>query len=329
SALCACRAATVTPTGNAAPAATTTAPGGPPSPYRVVTEPGDGLGDLYALISNAAVSIEVTMYELADSRAEALLVAAAARRVTVRVILDRNREAGANQAAFTFLSTRGVQVRWAPPRFAATHQKTIIVDGATAAILTLNLTSRYYPTSRDFAVIDSAPADVAALHQVFEADFAGTPITPSARSAVVWSPGSQPALVALIGSARSTVAVENEEMSAPDIVAALAAAARRNVHVTVTMTDSTAWAAAFATLRAAGVDIGVYHGETPIYIHAKVVAVDAATAGGHVFVGSENFTVASLAYNREAGIIVADRSVVTSVNATLGRDFAGATRWQP
>ncbi len=48
-----------------------------------------------------------------------------------------------------------------------------------------------------------------------------------------------------------------------------------------------------------------------------------------MFIGSENFTVASLAYNREAGVIVADPTVVTSVNATLGRDFAGAARWRP
>ncbi|MDQ6615073.1 MAG: phospholipase D-like domain-containing protein [Actinomycetota bacterium] len=150
-------------------------------------EPGDELGGLYALISTAAA--EVTMYELVDSRAETLLAAAAARGVTVRVVLDPNREGGANQAAFAFLSTRGVQVRWAPSSFSATHQKTIIVDGATAAILTLNLTSRYYPTPRDFALIDTAPADVAALRQVFEADFAGTPITPHAGTVVVAPPG--------------------------------------------------------------------------------------------------------------------------------------------
>ena len=276
--MCGCQA--VTATGPAAPGAATTRPAASLSArYRLVTEPGDGLGDLYALISTAAGSVDMAMYELVDPRAETLLAAAAARGVSVRVVLDRNREGGANQAAYAFLSAHGVQVHWAPPSFAAAHQKTIIVDGATAAVLTLNLTSRYYPTSRDFALIDSAPADVAALRQVFEADFAGTPITPGAGSAVVWSPGSQAALVALIGSARTTVAVENEEMSAPGIVAALSAAARRKVHVTVTMTDSKAWAAQFAALRSAGVDIGVYQGETPIYIHAKAIAVDAGTAG--------------------------------------------------
>ncbi len=38
-----------------------------------------------------------------------------------------------------------------------THQKTITVDGDVSAVMTLNLTSEYYSTTRDFAVIDRDP----------------------------------------------------------------------------------------------------------------------------------------------------------------------------
>lgn len=109
---------------------------------------------------------------------------------------------------------------------------------------------------------------MAAVETVFSADFAGVSVTPGDGDDLVWSPGSQAPLVALISSARLSVAVENEELSAPAIVGALAGYARRGVDVTVTLTASPSWAAAFAELCAAGAHVRTYHGETPLYIHA-------------------------------------------------------------
>jgi cardiolipin synthase A/B len=329
--LAGCRSASApatAPASSAPPAPTTS--GAAPRPVAgstVVTEPDAGLTPVYDLMASATASLDLAMYELVDTRAETILAGDAARGVKVRVMLDHNLEATANTAAFTFLSGRGVTVRWAPPGFAATHEKALVVDSKTAAIMTLNLMSRYYPNTRDFAVIDTDGADVAAIETVFSADFGGTAISPSNGDDLLWSPGSEARLVALIASARSTVAVESEELSASAIVDALAAAAQRGVAVTVTMTTSTSWAPAFNRLTAAGAHVRTYHGETPIYIHAKVVVVDAGTATGQVFVGSENFTLASLDRNRELGLIVTTPAVVASLQSTLARDFAGATPW--
>ena len=57
-----------------------------------------------------------------------------------------------------------------------------------------------------------------------------------------------------------------------------------------------------------------------LYIHAKVIVVDGATA----FVGSQNFSTSSLDDNRELGVITTDPVVVTSVSTTLAQDAAGA-----
>ena len=296
--------------------------------YQVVTEPDDGMTGLYRLLDSATTSVELSMYELVDQRAETILAAGAARGVHERVVLDHNREGAANAAAYSYLTTHGVAVHWAPAGFAASHQKTAIIDRRIAAVMTLNLTARYYPNSRDFAVVDTDPADVAAIAQVFDADFAGVLIDPPPDPALVWSPGSEAPVVALINSARSSVAVETEEMVDRPVVDALAAGAHRGIIVTVTMTDSPTWAPAFATLAAAGVRIHVYHGETPIYIHAKAVVVDAGGSGQRALIGSENFTVASLSHNRELGVIIDTPAPVGSVAAMLARDFAGATPWR-
>lgn len=319
------------PTASTGPTSTapTTAPGAtaPAGRFEIVTEPDDGMARLYALLSSATTSVDMEMYELQDIQAEDILSADAARDVTVRVILDRNRESEANAAAYAYLMSHGVQVHWAPPGFEADHEKAVVVDGTTAAILTLNLTSRYYATTRDFGVIDRDQPDVRAIEQVFDADFAGETITAPTGDDLVWSPGSQAQLAALIDSAQFSVAVENEEMSDPTIIAALSAAARRHVQVTVTMTASSEWDKAFATLTGAGVQVRVDTGETPLYIHAKVADIDSGMPGAMVFIGSENDTAASLERNRELGVILADPALTASVGATVQHDFEAAAPW--
>src|SRR6202050_5416516 len=99
--------------------------------------------------------LDLTMYELSDPRAEQILVADHDRGVRVRVLLDRDYSGGSvNQAAYSTLSGAGVPVAWANDS-EIFHQKTITVDGAQSALMTGNLTSQYYATTRDFVIMDS------------------------------------------------------------------------------------------------------------------------------------------------------------------------------
>ena len=54
--------------------------------------------------------------------------------------------------------------------------------------MTANLTSEYYSSTRDFLVLDTKPADVSAIAQVFNADFAHRPVQPGDGKDLVWSP---------------------------------------------------------------------------------------------------------------------------------------------
>src|ERR1700691_3851602 len=60
----------------------------------LIIEPGAGFSPFYGLINGARHSIDVTMYEFADTTAEHDLAAAAKRGVQVHVILDRREERG-------------------------------------------------------------------------------------------------------------------------------------------------------------------------------------------------------------------------------------------
>jgi cardiolipin synthase len=295
----------------------------------LLVEPDQGIAPIDALIASAHKSIDLTMYELVDTDADLALELAAGRGVNVRVLLDVNREKAANLAAYTELTGMRVHVAWADPRYAATHQKTLVIDGSVAAVMTLNMTSRYYSSTRDFAVIDRNRADVAAIEQVFNADFTHARITASPATDLVWSPNqSEPALLSLIDSATSSLLIENEEMADKPVTAALVSAAHRGVRVVVVMTDQTDWHSVFASLVTAHAVVRIYAATASLYIHAKVVVADAGTPHQRAFVGSENFSNASLNQNRELGVETTDPGVVAGLTTTLNSDAAGAQSWR-
>jgi hypothetical protein len=92
------------------------------------------------------------------------------------------------------------------------------------------------------------------------------------------------------------------------------------VDVTVVMTADAEWDAAFSQLEADGVHVVLYPDTaSALYIHAKVIDVDGAKA----FIGSENFSTASLDYNRELGLITSSADLLGPLNATLSGDVAG------
>ncbi|HTZ43479.1 MAG TPA: phospholipase D-like domain-containing protein [Jatrophihabitans sp.] len=298
------------------------------SKYTLVTEPADKYQAIYSLINSATSSLNMTMYELTDTVAEQDLANAASRGVNVRVVLDVNREKSNNQSAYTYLAGHGVHVVWAPTQYAATHQKTITVDGTTSAIMSGNLTSQYYSTSRDFAVLDSNLVDIAAITKVFNADYANTSITPTDGDNLVWSPtDSQSKLLALINAATSTLGIENEEMADTAVTNALVAAANRGVKVHITMTDNSSYHTAFNQLVAAGAVVHLYSASASLYIHAKVIDVDAALSSHRDYVGSINFSDYSLNKNRELGFITSDSVIDAGLDSTLASDFAGGTNY--
>ena len=143
----------------------------------------------------------------------------------------------------------------------------------------------------------------------------------------MWSPtNSQAAILAVISSAKHTLPVENEEMGDPIITSALEAAAKRGVNVKITMTAQSEWDSAFSALVKAGAHVRTYKDSTKVlYIHAKAVVADAGSSDEQMFVGSENFSAASLRRNRELGIRTTNKPVISAVAAVLAADYAGAT----
>jgi phosphatidylserine/phosphatidylglycerophosphate/cardiolipin synthase-like enzyme len=291
---------------------------------RLVAEPQAGVTPFIEMIGGARHSVTLTDYELSDRSVERALAAAAARRVDVRVLLNGgyyDEPDSTNASAYSYLAAHHVHVHYTPEYFALTHQKTLTVDGTTAAIMTLNFTGDY-STTRDFAVIDQRPADLRAILATFNADWAGRSISPSRGSGdLVWSPGAAAAVLALINGAHGSIDLENEELDYSPATAALCAAARRGVDVRIVMTYSHDWRAALEHLASCGAHVRLYYGQT-YYIHAKILEVGGAVA----LIGSQNLSTTSLDYNRELSIEVRSKPLLSQLARDFVSDWAGGSK---
>ncbi|GAA2510004.1 hypothetical protein GCM10023100_34080 [Actinocorallia cavernae] len=293
------------------------------------SQAGTGQPTIYDFINSATSKLDMTMYELEDTTAVNDLVALEKKGVTVRVVLDRQHKSEDN-AAYTTLTAAGVGVVWSSSSYVYTHQKTITVDGTKSLVLTGNLTSQYYTTSRDYGVFTDDSRDVAAIEKVFDADYAGTAITPTDGDHLLWSPtDSRSRLVSFINAATKTLDVQELEFSDSTVVNAIVARAKAGVKVRVVLEDPASYASEVAAVKAAGGTVVGYSDPNGFYIHAKAMVADYGLSTQAVEAGSMNISSNSLSNNRELGIIMTGtgvaQPVAQTIETTFSSDYAGGT----
>jgi cardiolipin synthase A/B len=228
--------------------------------------------------------------------------------------------------AITQLTKAGIQCRQAPAAFEVTHEKAFVVDGATAIVMSFNLTSDYFGGTRDFGIVTTVPAEVAEIAAVFEADWNNQPAAPKVSS-LVWSPvNSRAKLTALVNGAAKSLDIYCEEVDDPGTLGAMVAAAKRGVKVrfiAAALTDQgkvNANAQGITYLTGGGVSAVC---KSFLYIHAKMILADLGQAAAKAYIGSENFSCVSLGDNRECGILVSEPAILQRIESTYNAD------WQP
>ncbi len=272
------------------------------------------------------------MFHLTLPEVEAALAAAAARGVDVRVILDgKSLESHSSAALAQRLTDHGVAVTASSPAFSITHVKAMVVDGARALVMSLNLT-RPYDRTRDYAVETDDRGVVDELLRVFDADVdnaaRGAKNTPPlASDALVWSPvDAEARLVRLVDSAQRSIVASTENLGDKPMLQAFARAAARGVRVRVLVPlcdeggEPLRNVKFVAELDRKNVDARLMPApssrEQP-YMHAKMMIVD----GARTFVGSINLSENSMRRARELGIVFDDRSATTAFSSTFESDW--------
>ena len=287
----------------------------------LITEPDQGVTPVLNLLNNAQKSIDLVMYQMTDKEISDALISARGRGLNVRVLLNLGyfgkKETTTNDLVYEYLQKGGVQVHWTPGSFALTHQKTLVIDNNKALIMTWNFVPKYYPTGRDFGILDADQTDVNAIEETFSADWNNQQISSSLGDDLVWSPTSENDMLLVIKNAKTSLDIYNEEINYQTITDALKDAHARGVTVRIIMTYSTANKPIFTDLINSGIQVHTYSGTKKLYIHAKSIVADKSYA----FVGSENFSFNSLNKNLELGIFVKDSEIISSIENTFNSDW--------
>lgn len=290
------------------------------------TEPDAGVAPVLDAIRGARKSVDVEVYIFTEKAVLESLKAAKDRGVKVRVLMEKepfnpgnpSQPLPVNYAAAKYLKENGVTYGWTGDAFNFTHQKSLVVDGQTAVIMTSNLTKGAFTKNREYGILDRDPADAAVTQQIFDADWAHKPISVSSRNLVVSPDNSRPQLEKLISSARKSIHVQDEVMADPAVFKLLGDRAKAGVDVRVQLgrLSGSADEDAKAALLAAGVrHVRVVDSPT---LHCKMILADQKSA----YVGSINLTTNSLEKNRELGVIVDDPRTVADISATAEKDWA-------
>lgn len=294
----------------------------------VYVEPEAGEGPVLRAIEGAQRSLWVEVYLLTDRNVIHALEDAANRGVDVRVLLDLNPYGvGTTSPRQTLqeLQAAGVKAEGADSAYHYTHEKAIIVDGATLEILTANLTKSglggsSYSANREYGVVDTNAADVQEAMAIFTADWQRVTPALTDPNLVVSPVNARARLEAFIVAAKTMLWVEDEEMYDQAIEDALIATAQRGVTVEVVLpqpSGSSGASADVARLLRGGVHVRYI---TIVYMHAKLMIAD----GSRAFVGSENFSANSLDNNRELGLLIAEPQVITTLSDTFQLDWGHA-----
>lgn len=298
----------------------------------LVVEPAAAEAPYLRVIAGARHALDVNAYLLTDTTIRQALLAAAERGVRVQVIVAGNpyRDAQALRAERAAFAGTGVALRTAPGRFehpyTFDHAKYVVADpGYPDAAAILGSSNLSYAGlgggDRDYDWVTGRSAVVAALAEVFRADWNGKMAGRAPRRTLVLSPGAEPALVSLLSSARHSIDIETEEFGdVPQVIEVLEAKLRMHIPVRIVVPSgiSAYDLRQLSALSRAGAQIAKC---TWPYVHAKLVVAD-----DRAFIGSENFSSSSLNENREVGIVLTGAPAM-HLRAVFESDFAAGRRW--
>jgi cardiolipin synthase len=303
-------------------------------------------------INQAQSSILMEMFHLTDLEIVQALRAKPSQ-VQINLILDSGnlKDAGTEKIAQEILADRPnihLYPSSGPPAgFTQTHTKSMVVDGTTALITSINLTGNA-AAQRDYGVVSHDPDIISEMTLVFQADIQNSinaqsqqqPVrfTPNGvgQGNLIWSPiNSEARLVDLI---RQATRIPNgpqkflyatvENLGDAPIENALSQAAQGGVQVRIIVPQCVLGSNGsrnytfFPRLKN-GVQYRVMAHPSSAqvqYMHGKMIIL----GDGHAYVGSVNYSKNSTHDNRELGIIFRDSDVTAQIKAIFDQDWAQA-----
>jgi cardiolipin synthase len=299
----------------------------------LIVEPDDGLEPVREFIATAQNSLFIKQFTFTEPSFIQAVIDRKNAGVDIRVMLNPKRSGGdrANDETYEQLVAAGINVQWSSPKFAVTHEKSIVVDRSAALVATFNLCYKYFSQTRDYGVITRDPVHVAQIVEVFDADWDQRDWTPTAYEGLLWSnSNSRLHMAHFIDFATHRLDIQHPKYVDAVILDHIAAAVDRGVKVHVlcggkhgiSEWDILDTFASLRTLRRFGVKV---HKQKNLRLHAKLLIIDNEQA----LVGSMNIDRSAFDLRRELGITITDPPVVARLKAVFDSDWELSHQYEP
>ncbi|AAT43577.1 phospholipase D-like domain-containing protein [Picrophilus oshimae] len=286
----------------------------------IYREPEDTLSPVIDIIRSSKKRLYMNFYLIDDQRILSEIKELVSRGLDVKIIID-GRPCGDSNAENELenLLKTGAAVKKAPKRFETDssfdHAK-YLFNEKYFMIGTANLTEAAFSRNREYIIIEKTRSIRKNLEKIFDADWndkmAGD------FDSIVVSPGSEDAILSFIENSRK-ILIESEELGDDEKILNAMIKKGKKLKIILPDTLSETDYRNSLRLRDAGVRIR-YMPKNKIYMHAKMMV------SKYGFIGSQNFTKASLNNNREVGLIFKSYKYKSLLKRTFKKDWKMAEK---
>jgi len=291
----------------------------------LIVLPDDAARPILDAIAGAKKSLRIKMFVFSDPALLDAVIAAHARGVKTQVMLNPERRSGEedNEATRKKLAKAGVTVKDSNPAVDLTHEKSMVVDDATAFVKSLNWATKNLTETRDYAVVTDHRHEVGEIVECFEADWERGKFSPGTEARLIWCPiNGRDRIAEFIDGAKHTLFVQNERYQDAVILERLVRAAERGVKVHVMARPPHSLKKEKLVEGVGGLrildDVGIkIHKLKGLKLHGKMLLADGVVA----IVGSINLAPGSFDSRRELAIEVRDDEVVDRLHEIARRDW--------
>jgi len=291
----------------------------------LIVLPDDTAKPILDAVGGAQKSLRVKMFVFSDPALIAAVIDAHKRGVKTQVMLNPARRSGEaeNEATRKKLEKAGIEVKDSNPAFDVTHEKSMVADGETAMVMSLNWETKNLTETRDYAVATSHKHEVEEIAACFDADWHRKKFDPGAGAHLIWcNLNGRNRVAQFIDTAKDTLFLQNERYQDEVIIERLVRATHRGVKLHVLARPAHTLKKGKLIEGVEGLrilrDVGAkVHKLKGLRLHAKLMAAD----GRRCIIGSINLAPGSFDSRRELAIEVEDEKVMKPLHHVVTHDW--------
>ncbi|MDD3144840.1 MAG: phosphatidylserine/phosphatidylglycerophosphate/cardiolipin synthase family protein [Candidatus Gracilibacteria bacterium] len=275
------------------------------------------LENLVEKINNAEKYVYIEVYMLTETRIRESLIKAKKRGIDIKVIMEKDPYLAysINNKTYDEFQKNNIDVVWSNTKnYSLNHTKLILIDGLNI-ISTGNLTYSTFTQNRDFFVFIKDNDLNEKLIGIFKDDFTGIKKTIYDKNLVVSPSISREKILKLLDSANNDVKIYMQYFSDDEINNKLIEIRKKKkINISAVIPKTAVDDENTKILIKNGINIK----EIPKYkMHAKTILIDEK----YLLIGSINFSNYSIDKNREIGIIIENRKIISKFLDIFKNDF--------